>query len=282
MLLGTVSANHGRIQANYDLKLSLLFLIVFVYFLMKDGIAFGWSYYQFGSIFIYNHNFAKLTLQQKEMSTPEEKAARQEKSIEYNMCINDHTCRRLAFLRSVLYYVFGLWSRFAEIGVRISFMVFATIAAFLFNELDMKVDEFVEKMKTDPKRDEQENVSLELETWKNQYDLVCRFVEQINRSFGFFLLIITGIDFATSILEFYNILAAFDFRGLLQNLTEEDLNYKAIEVVYDTVDQTKTKVIGVNSTICIFRILHHLLRFLFILVASNDLGTKVQHFFTRS
>ena len=97
----------------------------------------------------------------------------------------------------------ALVSRLADIGVRTTFVVIASTAILLLEELEDRVEEFAEKLRTDPWNEHQ--VSNNLDEWKCQYDLVVSFIEQINRCFGLILLLISSIDFIVSVTEFQNI-----------------------------------------------------------------------------
>ena len=97
----------------------------------------------------------------------------------------------------------ALCSRLAEIGVRTTFVAMVSTATLIIEELEERADELEEKLSTDPFNEQQQ--SNNLDEWKCQYDLVVRFIDQINRCFGIVLLLISATDFIIPVLEFKNI-----------------------------------------------------------------------------
>ena len=200
-------------------------------------------------------------------------------------CKQDPRCKFKLFMFASLNYFVGLWSRLGEIGVRTTFIVFAFTAALLFDELNQEIDNIVQKT-VDFSDYYKERMSEELETFKNQYDLVCRFVEQINQFFSLTLLIITGIDFATSILDFNNILEHLNLKNSLpKNYVSDNQIYFYVFngsiSKYDTTDDVFFNTITASffkmktNPIRTFQFFHPILRWLVILIASNMVESKV-------
>ena len=136
----------------------------------------------------------------------------------------------------------ALISQLAEIGVRTTFMVIASTAALLYEELDEEITN-VSLETSDPETSssyDHQRLSKNLDNWKAKYDLVCRFTEQINRCFGLAMLLTLSCDYLVAIIEFQNI--------LLHQWTRPQ-NY--------------------------FNFIHIVLRFLLILIASYRLEIKV-------
>ena len=208
-------------------------------------------------------------------------------------------------LHQSLAYVAGLWARLAEIAIRTAFAVLTSTAALLFEELSERIEDMAEKSISDPEFGHRKVTAEELNDWRRHYDLVCRLVEQINRSFGVVLLLMTGHDFATAIMDFNNVLYHIDvgnawhrehvnnsirpvannINGLINDRTTKTrfhvfdpiFNVRHMynsegsltsmvpeEVVFMKIDPIRT---------CQF--LHPILRYLFILVVSNNLASKV-------
>ena len=185
-------------------------------------------------------------------------------------CISENKwCRYGPILHNSLAYAVGVLSRLAEIGVRTTFIVLVLIAGLLFdtlgNYLENNTEIFLNNSNT--------MMSVELENWKNQYDLVCRFVEQINRVFGFFLLMITGHDFATCIFDFNNILEHLDLKDNLNVFQAYDQHLSHEHIFFNTESESFISMKVSPLRTCQF--LHPIARFLFILVASHSVGVKV-------
>ena len=175
-------------------------------------------------------------------------------------------------------YVMGLWSRMAEIAIRTCFVVFTTTAALLFDELDKRIEEMATKSA------DCEEMMGQMNDWRSHYDLVCQLVEQINRSFGLVLLLITGHDFATAIMDFSNILNHLNvgndwqkvvpIQGHLMNnkfQAVDTVSYAVRKNNITTFEQLKMT----SDPIKTFQFAHPILRFLLLLVTSNRVGAKV-------
>ena len=163
-------------------------------------------------------------------------------------------------------YILGLWSRLAEIGVRIFFVAIASIVCLLFEELEHKIENMAIKSDID---------DVELNELRNQYDLVCQLIEQINRCFGFFLLLITGHDFATSIFDFSNILdlKCLKIGKIWQTNTFKRYGFRSVDSVLENGIYVELKSDPIKN--CQFW--HPILRYLILLVASHNVGIKVLH-----
>ena len=184
-------------------------------------------------------------------------------------------CHYFVILNNWLGYIFGLWSRLGEIGVRTTFIAFTSTAALLFQELDDRIEEIAKK--SEIVSDENcATLSSELDEWRSHYDLLCELVQLINRCFGFSLLLITGHDFATSIFEFNNIL---DHIGVskgqhtdFNSLTNHWRGY--IDYVLDKDDKL---FLFKSDAIKSCQFAHPVLRFFVILVTSHNLNSKVKY-----
>ena len=237
---------------------------------------FSWTYLQFGSNFVYNEEWEKLRFFQFYKRDDWLKKYGDQHGDDYTIPEYNYS----------LGYFVGLWSRFAEIGVRTAFIVFASTASCLFDNLESEITSIMaQKRITDKNID---NESAKLENWKNQYDLVCRFVEQINRVFGFFLLIISIHDFANCILDFANILQHLDLKESLREILahadniarssrrELEISKNSIDIIrdpYHIYDDTFIHMKSDPIKTCQF--LHPLVRFLLLLVVSHSVGVKV-------
>ena len=133
-----------------------------------------------------------------------------------------------------------LGARLAEIGVRTTFMVMTSTATILFDELDQRLDNLADQSAQPDAPSKSQKMAKYLDEWKLNYNLVCEFTEHINRTFGIALILICLIDFAVPIVEFQNILR-FNGTNLQHN----------------------------------FQFVHLIMRFLFILIASHRLDSKV-------
>ena len=193
-------------------------------------------------------------------------------------CIKQENCGINPKLLNYLGYAFGILSRMAEIGVRTTFIVLASIASLLFDQLAKETEQMAEKLATSIHHVETE-ISIELEDWKDNYHLVCRFVEQINQCFGIFLLIITGHDFATGIFDFANILQHLDLKDALKNIFQSDMIsdniLESIDIVPIPGDFSSHFLQMKSDPIRTFQFFHPIFRFLVILVTSHSVGLKV-------
>ena len=184
-------------------------------------------------------------------------------------------------LFNYLGYAFGIWSRLAEIGVRTTFIVLASIASLLFDQLAEETEQMAKKLATSNELDQTE-ISIEIEDWKNRYHLVSRFVEKINRCFGLLILIITGHDFATSIFDFANILQHLDLKEALKNLLHDEASsdniLKSIDIILISGSSTHNKKDMKVDPIKTFQFVHPILRFLVIVATSHSVGSKVNGF----
>ena len=183
-------------------------------------------------------------------------------------------------------YSAALWSRLAEIGIRTTFIVFTSISSLLFEALDERIENIAKKAQIDKKYSQQE-MAAELNELRCHYDLVCRLIEQINRSFGFVLLLITGHDFVIAIMDFNNILDYLDIgKGWFkdevplvhipgQKISKE--KYKSVDFFFDPLFEYKFIFLRGNPfKICQFA--HPILRYVVLLVVSHRVGSKVPHF----
>ena len=102
-------------------------------------------------------------------------------------------------VRDPLPFLAALWARIAEIGIVNVFVTTSILATLLFNELNDRAEEMSQDCKTAQYFDV---YSESLEKWRRHYNLVCRFVEQINSCFSPILLIEIGLGFAVPIFEF--------------------------------------------------------------------------------
>ena len=252
----------------------------------QDGLVFGWTYLQFGSNFVDDEKWAEYRfIQYCGYSSWMENVLMMEMygiKVKPWWTFRKHWNYISPSFSFTLGYLAALWSRLAEIGVRITFIVFASTASLLFDKLDNKIEEMAKMT------DDDEKLSLELDGWKNQYDLACRFVEKINQCFALSLLIITGNDFATCIFDFANILQHLDLKKSLQEMmdqfnhiahsigSETTALHDSMDIIRNPYNEFTKPFLHVKSNpIKTCQFWHPMLRFLVILVASHMVGTKV-------
>ena len=170
----------------------------------------------------------------------------------------------------------------AEIGVRTTFIVLASIASLFFYQLAEETEKMAKKLATSNELVQTE-ISIEIEDWKNKYHLVSRFVEKINRCFGIFLLIITGHDFATGIFDFANILQKLDLKNALKKYLNHPNFWNDIIKSLDIIPNPKARLSNQREEriqmkidpIRTFQFVHPILRFLVILATAHSVGSKV-------
>ena len=92
----------------------------------------------------------------------------------------------------------------SEISIFIIFATLALVASLLFQELNGRADDLVDKNAA-KNSSEEHNISMGLEEWRRHYYLACTFVDKINSCFGWILLIQTVLGFSLPILDFYKI-----------------------------------------------------------------------------
>ena len=101
-------------------------------------------------------------------------------------------------------FAVALWARTAEIGVMTIFIAIALTASLMLEELANMADAIKENLSstiTGPNC-----CSLEFEKWRHQFELISKFVENVNNFFGPILLIKTAAAFGISIFDFNKIL----------------------------------------------------------------------------
>ena len=246
--------------------------------------VFAWSYYQFGSRYVYDEKWSILRIVQNEnrvsyrYSPDTSKTVSDKCSYPIGTRIGEGNCSP-SQLFFYLGYFAALWSRLAEIGIRTTFIVFTSIASLLFEALDEKIEKIAKKSSTGQEYSKQE-MAVEIDELRQNYDLVCQLVEQINRSFGFVLLLITGHDFAIAIMDFNNILdqltvgQKFHKEAGEKNQGEYSELFKSTDLFFDPFFEFKPIVLRANPfETCQFA--HPILRFLLLLVASHRVGSKV-------
>ena len=246
--------------------------------------VFCWSYYQFGSRYVYDDKWYILRLVQKEntgrihykFENIIEKCSLSTETESLRQVAGKCVVPQMFFY---LGYFAALWSRLAEIGIRTTFIVFISIAALLFETLDERIEKIAKKASIDNEYCEKE-MATELDELRRHYDLVCQLVEQINRSFGFVLLLITGHDFSIAIMDFSNILdyleVGQEFHKDTFTLNERGVpsQFKWTDFFYDPFFEDNFIFLSGNPfKICKF--VHPILRFLLLLVVSNRVGSKV-------
>ena len=107
-------------------------------------------------------------------------------------------------VKNPLPFAAALWARLAETSVTNVFVTMTFVAILLFSELN----NIAEVMSLDNSALVQscEDTKTNLENWRFDYELVCRFVEMVCSFFGPILLIKTALGFAIPIFEFNKIL----------------------------------------------------------------------------
>ena len=250
----------------------------------KDFLVFCSSYYQFGSRYVYDEKWSILRLVQKENTGMH---YRSENIIEkcslsvgknyvgdvLGMCV-------VPQLFFYLGYFAALWSRLAEIGIRTTFIVFTLISSLLFDALDERMEEIAKKASIDQEYIKQTMV-MELNELRRHYDLVCQLVEQINRAFGFVLLLITGHDFSIAIMDFSNILDHlevgqewFKHSNLFVHESRGPEQFEGADFFLDPLFEGKYVFLRSNPFKTV-QFAHPIFRYLFLLVVSHRVGLMV-------
>ena len=251
--------------------------------------VFAWSYYQFGSRYVFDDKWSILRIVQKEN---EPLSFRSENIVQKCSLSSENDLQGMCVVPQLFFYlgyVAALWSRLAEIGIRTTFIVFTFISALLFEALSERIENISKKSSIDQEYIKQ-NMMVEIDELPSHYDLVCQLVEQINRSFGFVLLLITGHDFAIAIMDFNNILDHLKVgQGFRKdyNLNDDDVSldpfsnpkqFKWTDYFFDPIFENKYISLRSNPfKTCQFA--HPILRFLLLLVVSHRVGSKVPIFF---
>ena len=104
----------------------------------------------------------------------------------------------------------SFYSRLAEIGVRITFVIMVSTAANIFEELDQQAQKLMIKYPSNSLGDEESSDNKrhfkQFDSWKSNYNLVTQFTEIINKCFGLVLLLAIAFDYSAAIIEIQNIL----------------------------------------------------------------------------
>ena len=113
---------------------------------------FGWTYFQFGSRYVYDETWAEHRLKQsvyqsfKKFQPIDTELWDTKYHSGKGVCWEESEwCNYLVNLNNWLGYIFGLWSRLGEIGVRTTFIALTSTAALLFQELDDRVEKIAKK-----------------------------------------------------------------------------------------------------------------------------------------
>ena len=114
--------------------------------------------------------------------------------------------------RNEMPFVAALGSRLAEIGVRGTFLLVTSIATIFLEELENKIQLLAENSddQSDRSSANAKNMPKDLEEWKIQYELIARYIHQINKSFGVVLLLILIVDQYVAAIECFNIMVTWD------------------------------------------------------------------------
>ena len=252
----------------------------------KDFSVFAWSYYQFGSRYVYDEKWSILRIVQKENTGL---VGRSENIIEKcSLTVGtadtyyENLQGKCVVSQSFFYlgYFAALWSRLAEIGVRTTFIAFTSISALLCEELEERIGKIAKKASIDQEYIKHK-MAVELDELRSHYDLVCQLIEQINRSFGFVLLIISCHDFTIAIMDFNNILDDLEIgqrwlKDVNQNFQGmgHPAQYESTDFFFDPLFEGEYIFLRGNPfKLCKFS--HPILRFLLLLVVSHRVGSKV-------
>lgn len=174
-------------------------------------------------------------------------------------------------------FLAAVWSRLAEVGVRVTVIAISFIAVLLFEELDEQIETMTEISPSRPSDTKyNEEMSQRLRKWRCHYDLVSQFVEQINQCFGPVLLIATAVDFCTAIYQFHDILQYMDLCGTIVSRTFYDQKYRTMENPIDLIAFNGYTPKVVYAEMCFFQCFNVFLRFSALLLASNGVASKVR------
>ena len=165
-------------------------------------------------------------------------------------------------------FTFALWARLAEIGIRVTFVALTSIAVLIFEEIEEEIENLAE-MSNDP--EQHDSLAINLDQLIVHNDLACRLIQQINRCFGFVLLIITAMDFISTIYEFYLIKTELSVDKWTNNL----LFYKTWEDVSPALPK-KNKYIYKGILHCA-KFCHDIVYYTVLLIASHRINSKVQN-----
>ena len=177
----------------------------------------------------------------------------------------------------VLPFVFALWARLAEIGVRVSFITMTFVVVLIFEDINKEIV-YLKEISVDSKR--QESLTLNWNRMVSHNDLACRLIEQINQCFGPVLLVVTVIDFTTAIYDFYNI------RNILSEAIKENFLFtfeffKSQDIkTFDELDDDEDAILNAQENYdtglfwCI-KFFHGVVRFTILLMASHRVNSKV-------
>ena len=126
--------------------------------------------------------------------------------------------------------------------------VFIT-AVLLWEELKSNVEALEDKQSV-------KDISTDLDQWWGQYDHVCLLIDQINRGFGFVLLVFVSHSFVFLIQQFPFVFSAFHDRSI----------WKEVEDFPEVF----------TNNVCI--LFHEFLRFFAVVVTSNRIKVQVRQF----
>lgn len=151
------------------------------------------------------------------------------RSRNYVTSLNRHIENLGKFVMGFCGFYLALWARLIEIGVRTTSCTFAVICTQLCEELGEQMEDILMKNDKLKKRDclneEMEDKQIaesdikneeiitnpkELENWKNNYEIIYTFIENVSSSFGFLLFMFIFHDFAIAIFKFSDVLVSDD------------------------------------------------------------------------
>ena len=167
--------------------------------------------------------------------------------------------------------IVALWARLAEIGVRVTFVAMTFVASLIFDEIGEEIVNLTD-ISIDPKA--KALLSINCGRLISHNDLAIRLIEQINKNFGFVLLIISAIDFSSAIFYFNQIKSQVAVR------IERSLFAFEMDAYYTDKDVKFHKTSSLDFYEAIFscaQFLHSVARFTGLLIASHRVNAKVEY-----
>lgn len=149
--------------------------------------------------------------------------------------------------------IVAVWSRLAEIAVRIAFIVLTWTATLMFEHL---YEKFEILFNNDYIANDNEKITGKIEECMEHYDLICQFVEKINHCFGLILLIVIAGDFAYSVMRVCEIL---EYMNLTRSAIMKHLFFEQ----------------KLSSKWPFLHLAHHVIRNLLLLVSSYRVDSSV-------
>lgn len=113
------------------------------------------------------------------------------------------------------------------------FYVLVSMARLLLEKLEERIGEIIVKSNSsDPGEDDELGLSVELDEWRRQYELVSRWIDQLDSCFGF-LILVQLISFASySFFYFWKLLLTYSLLAIHVRYDVDVMAEKAEEIEY--------------------------------------------------